>query len=89
MAMVVTAMCADQLMAVEGSLRPQAMMEVLEGVAGRMISEQQQQQPSPTRFAHPLRKWASQRELVQVQSLWHAHPSALDCKDLRLPPPLC
>jgi hypothetical protein len=87
MTMLLSALCADQVVMAEGLIRPQALMEALEGVAGRLISEEQRRQPAPTRSPQPARRW-SDAQALPVVAVWRVHPAESQLQFLHLPPPV-
>lgn len=88
MTVLVTALCADQLLAIDGMIRPQVMAEVADRVAGRLMSVLRKQQPSlASRPQRPSRFVAVVALPMRGEDLVRMHPAELPVQSLRLPPP--
>lgn len=87
-AVLVTVLCTDQLLAADGITRPQVVAEVADRVAGRLMSAFRKQQPSRVaRCETPRRFVTAIAAPICPADLARPHPADLPVQDLRLPPP--
>ena len=88
MTVLVTALCADQLLAVDGLIRPQVVAEVADRVAGRLMSAFQKQEPSLASRREPRVRFVAAIAMPQrANHLTRLHPAEFPVQTLRLPPP--
>ena len=88
MTVLVTALCADQLLAVDALIRPQVVAEVADRVAGRLMSAFQKQQPSLTICRGPQVRFVAVIATPQrATHLIRLHPAQFPVQTFRLPPP--
>lgn len=88
MTVLVTALCADQLLIADGLIRPQVVAEVADRVAGRLMTAFRKQEPSLAIRREPrVRFVAAIATPQQPDDLIRLHPAELPVQTLRLPPP--
>jgi hypothetical protein len=89
MTVLVTALCADQLLAVDGMIRPQVVAEVADRVAGRLMTAFRKQEPSLAIRQEPrMRLVLAVATPQRPDDLTCLHPAKLPVHTLRLPPPV-
>ena len=88
MTVLVTALCAEQLMIADGAMRPQVAVGVADRVAGRLLSVLRTQAPLLARRPEPAVRFVSLNAVAQQpDGPSGPHPAELPVQMFRLPPP--